>query len=300
MNMKANTVPDWHTQRRGYIGASDSPMMLGHSPWGGPLTLWMSKTQADYQSPETDDQKIGKALEPVILEWWGRNVGDDVFAATPHLTHPDEPRMGCNLDAWGYLRLEDPNPVVVEAKTATWKDRDSLVAWRDGLAPPVGKWAAYWIQVQHQLEVVDCDRGFLAVLIDRGFYSVEIERDRAFGAHLRKAIGEWWARHIEGGEMPQGTAADGAALAMIPATEGKAVDLPHLAAVVEDLREVKTSAKALEKRQKALEAEIKSAMGDAEIATFGPDGPKRVTWKKVAREGRTVTYEPTSYRMFRS
>ncbi len=69
---------DWLERRREYIGASDSAAMLGYSPWSGPLTLFMNKTEG-YQQATTAAMRIGTALEPVILDMWAEETGGDLY-----------------------------------------------------------------------------------------------------------------------------------------------------------------------------------------------------------------------------
>lgn len=288
---------EWHAARREFIGASDAAAMLGLHPWSGPLSLYMSKTEPSFREPTNDQMRIGDALEPVILGWWAREVGEGIDRELATLVHRDERRMAANLDAWGLLEGER---IVVEAKKADWRSRESFEAWRDGLAQPTGKWAAYWIQVQQQLEVTGCERGHLAVLIGDSFDHVEIPRNRAFGAALRRQIGAWWKRHVEGGELPEASTLDGRALNAIPAHEGEEVDLSEYRETVLRLRAIKDALKALKKERDELETRLKNALGNAERGTFGDEDIKPVTWKTTHRKGYTRVVEPKTTRTFRS
>ncbi len=204
--------------------------------------------------------------------------------------------MACNLDSFGSL---DGVDLVVEAKSAHWRDKQTLEDWTAGLARPTGKWASYWVQVQHQLEVTGCDVGHLAVLIDRDFTNVVIMRDGEFGRFLRRAIGTWWHTHIDGKVLPDAVVVDAPALSRIRATEGKEIDLTELGEVVTWLRELKAKHKDSAKEIKALESLVKSAMGDAEVGNLG-DGIKPVTWKSYERKASTRHIEATTYRTFRA
>ena len=292
--------PEWLDARREYIGASDSAAMLGLAPrdWGGPRAVYESKigTRADFASNVVMD--IGHAMEPITVREWGRTHDAAIVSEARTIIHASEPRMGANLDSWA--TMPDGERVVVEAKHADWKSRDHVVAMAAGEVQPAGKWLAYYIQVQHQLEVTACERGFLAVCIYPGFYSIEITRDRELGAHLRETIGAFWRHHVDPRIPPPAGLGDTEILKAVPATPKKTIDLSHMAGIITELRATKAELKEVENRKRALENTIKGAMDDAERATFG-DGVKGCSWSTVNKAATRAKARPAStYRSFRS
>jgi len=56
-NLRQNST-DWHDWRRGGLGSSDAPVVMGNSPWMTPRKLWSIKT---HRIDEADPDNIATA-----------------------------------------------------------------------------------------------------------------------------------------------------------------------------------------------------------------------------------------------
>mgnify|MGYP000308297088 CR=1 FL=1 len=56
MSMTTEARADWKLWRRGGLGASDLPAILGISPWASPFSVWADKCGL---LPDEDDEDVG-------------------------------------------------------------------------------------------------------------------------------------------------------------------------------------------------------------------------------------------------
>lgn len=198
---------EWLRARR--IGSSDVATILGVGPsdedeprksvWDTWLRL-RGEARPDRRSREADR---GVALEPRVLAAYARATGRDVRPTPPHTLY--------TRDEWASATPDALDPVgVVEAKT----DRNW---WRWGPEATIERWSPeaeahvrrdYYLQVVHQMFVLDAPAGHLAVLLPgRDPFLPElriyrIERDRELETRLAARLSAWWRRHIVDGRPP--------------------------------------------------------------------------------------------------
>ena len=67
-------TPEWHAHRRGLRNASETPAVLGISPWVTPYQLWLIKTGRVEQAVNTAMQR-GTALEPAARHAYEIDTG---------------------------------------------------------------------------------------------------------------------------------------------------------------------------------------------------------------------------------
>lgn len=135
--MKQNTQ-EWLDFRKGKIGASDAPIIMGVSPYKTPYQLWEEKMGMSSQEVHAGMQH-GIEMEPVALN----ELEDVVFCRLQPkvVIHPKHLWMIASLDA---INVEQK--IVAEIKNPCQEDHD--IAKR-GTVPE-----KYFPQVQHQLEIV--------------------------------------------------------------------------------------------------------------------------------------------------
>ena len=166
----------WLAWRRGGIGASDAPVIMGVSPWMDLDTLWLDKTGRRADGTSTPAMRRGQQLEPVARARYTAVTG--VRVAPVCLEHPAHDWMRGSLDG-----LSDDGGVVLEIKCPG--ARDHAVA-RAGAVP-----AKYVPQLQHLLAVAraplchywsfrDGEGVLIEVAPDPGYIAGLIERERRF------------------------------------------------------------------------------------------------------------------------
>ena len=127
---------EWHKWRSEGIGASDSPVVMGVSPYKTRFQLWQEKT-----GEETNDQgnwatRRGNELEPRARAQYELEMNQDMPPA--FMEHPHFPFIRASLDGYG-------NNTVLEIKCPGKEDHALAV---EGKVPE-----KYYPQLQHQLLV---------------------------------------------------------------------------------------------------------------------------------------------------
>lgn len=270
---------DWVEGRKQYVGASDVAKVLGLHPRGGPLSVYLAKTEGEPGLPESAMASVRRGIrrEPLILadasDALSVELGAEVpVVAHPYvLRHPDVEALACNLD--GVALLPDRSAVVEAKWQGSWARRgwESFVA--DG-APPEGSFLeCHFVQVQAQLAVTGLDHGYLAGDCDANFYLIRVERDEALIGIITEQIGAFWEKHVSKRVPPPADARDADAIRKVyrESVVGKSVDLTPLAADVELLRELRTKKREIEVEMKEIRAQLLATMTDCELGTL-PDG----------------------------
>ena len=147
--------------RTKFIGASDSPVILGYSKWKTIEELWNEKTGMLIPEDISDKPEIirGNEWEPLILDIFRlENKELEVSGPTFH-KHPEFNYLCATLDG---SVVENGSVVApVEVKTANGF-RKTQSGWTDTTVPD-----AYLIQLMHQMLVTNTDHGYIVV---RFFY----------------------------------------------------------------------------------------------------------------------------------
>jgi putative phage-type endonuclease len=269
--MEIQRVTGWHEWRARGVGASEVAGVLGISPWASPYSVWQAKVGGGDSgtSGNVEAMRWGQLLEQAILTECERRLGFSVYGQQTWCTHREHEWALCTVDAF-YSDGTDHDPHgVIEVKTT------SDPRWYD--VPD-----HYAVQVQWQLEVTDMQHAWLACLHNGRRLSLwSVDRDRELGADLLAVVGDFWARHVLGGEPPpvDGTTATTAAIARrFATTEPELVaDLSALAPQIDRLRELRELGKAVDSERVEIENAVKEALGPAEAGDV--DGQRAVTWK---------------------
>lgn len=175
--------PLWLEARRGGIGGSDCPVVLGvNRKWSSPYRVWQEKTGRVGEQPASEAMIRGNWLEPHIRERFANERGLDVRPVGV-AEHVDEPWLMCTLDGATV-------DAAVEIKSV---DAPAVrQQWREGVDPVA------WTQLQHQLMVTGLPSGWLvAYLIDEGLIvRGPIEPDLELHERMRETFAQWWAGHV--------------------------------------------------------------------------------------------------------
>lgn len=279
------TDTDWLTWRRQGIGASDVPALLGLSNFDSPWSLWARKTGLLPDSEETQRQRIGHLMEPVLAQMFHEHTGLYVAGEQTWCSHRGHQWARATIDGLvmdGASRDHVDDALgVVEFKT------DGSFGWSDGVP------ARVLSQVQWQLFVTDLPRAWVGVMHANWRFAVhEVERDEDDIAFMLERAQAFWERHILAGEPPPVDASDATASAIAAVwpehRPGEIVEFEG--AAWRDLIEHRTILKQVIKdRQEELdeiENRLKAAMQDAEIAVL--DGVPVLTYRAQERTGIDV------------
>jgi putative phage-type endonuclease len=267
----------WLRARRTGIGASEIAAILGESRWGDAGTVYARKVALP-DDAEGEWLEWGLRLEPVILEAYSsaRYAGRYATRDGRLLRSREHPWALCTLDAWTALDGMLDALIPLELKTDRWGRE-----WDDG--PPV----EYLWQLQHQMLVTGAARASIAVLVGGSQLAwCDVAREETMIARIIRAGERFW-RQVEAREMPE--TRDHAALGAVfaEADRGRVVELEGVEWAARDAKRCEAAAVAstATAEKSAIDAEIKRAMGRAEVARL--DDGTEYTWQ-ARRDGVRV------------
>jgi len=166
----------WHAHRRGLRNASETPAVLGISPWVTPYQLWLLKT-GRAEPTVNAAMRNGTALEPLARHAYEVETG--------HVMQPLVLQDGLYSASLDGMTLE--GDLIVEIKVP-FRGRESSL-WQAVEAGEVP--AHYGAQIQHQLMVSGATSAHLWVFDgERGLLRT-IERDLAVMEAIRAAWDEF-------------------------------------------------------------------------------------------------------------
>lgn len=274
--------PEWRQWRRDGIGGSDAPVIVGVSPYRGPLELWMEKVGESVPEPDPVTARrflIGHLLEGPLLDLFESDHGVRVERG-PLFERIDRPFLRASLDG-AILREDGTVETVVEAKWSNagrWED--------DGEQDPEVP-EDVLVQVQHQIYVTGAERAMVLGLIRGVPREVQIDPDpemidlilsmeRRFWPLVRDRVrpGPGW---VDGRESTRRAIQSAYPVEREPMGEAPE-DVAALVRELLDLRAIIRSAdrKAEAVREAELENAIRFLVGDRE----GFEGPGfRVTYR---------------------
>lgn len=228
LSVKPNTA-EWLKERKLYIGASDAPAILGLTPnWRSARDVAKDK-MTDFEPVMEEENKFfkrGHVLEPLVKYMYMEKTGYELVDA-PMYKHDTYSWMSATPDAW---INGDGFEALLECKTANRYTRHDWVDVHDEdgdeyFVVPL----KYWVQVQHQMAVINQDKVYVAVMFagedlfdmlvqmlesgeDLGrvyklakdvveFEVIEVGRDEEFITKLIKIESEFWSS-VESGVLP--------------------------------------------------------------------------------------------------
>ena len=277
---KALPREDWLAVRKGGIGSSDAAAAVGLNPYKSLLELWLEKTGRDGSLPKLDphDEESpaywGNILEPIVATHYTKRSGNRVRRINAVLQHPDPamPWMLANIDR-EVIGAADVQ--ILECKTA---GITGARLWKEGVPEYVQ------LQVMHQLAVTGKQAADVAVLLGGQHLEIHrIERNERMIARLIELERTFWEYVVSDTPPPAdgSDSADQALRCLYPEDVGKTVDFSHnpaLSVAYVELKAVRQSIAAQEKRESQLKQTLQQAMGNASKATFASG---QITWKKA-------------------
>lgn len=267
------TPEDWLKLRTQDVTSTESAALFGMSPYATEFELWHRKKSGDVGEPfDSERMKWGRRLQDSIAR--GIAEENDLVAEpiTDYMRH-DGSRMGASFDWHGRMVAVDqssPAMIISQYGLLEIKNVDSLVyarKWSETEAP-----AHIEIQLQHQLEVIGYEWGWIVALVG-GNRAVILKRNRNrdVGAAIRKKIDAFWAS-IEANTPPAPDfTRDAETIARLygfaePGKVLEARDHVRLNELAKEYAQFSAQAKMAEEARKAVKAEMLTLIGDAEKA----------------------------------
>lgn len=184
--IECSSEAEWLSVRRSGVGASESPCLLGLSPYTNAFALYQEKLGL-LEREQNSAMRWGQLVEPAVAELAREALGVERLVDMGRHTlirSVSNPLMLATLD-----RLCPPIPGrtgwgAVELKHTSLRERMHN--------PPVH----YQAQVQHQLAVSGLQWGVLAIACVGECEIYYIERNDKVIAMLDKAVRDFWA-HVE-------------------------------------------------------------------------------------------------------
>lgn len=291
-------TPEWHAYRQGRITATDCSAILGAQSFKSPIEIWSRITGRAMPDREaTAIMQWGNRTEGMHAAWFAEETNLMVAPWGGIEQHPDIPWLCSSPD----YRLIDTargnlDPGALELKAPSQWNRDD---WGEDGVP-----LAYQIQLQIQYATSGARWGHASALVQPEIVHAPVPRSERFiDASLNK-LNDWYEKHVVRDTPPPATAETAERQAKFLRDMGAAKEFRgaiQLSAMAiqahEDLVELKAEAKALESKQKLLEARI---LGEMQNATYGVlDGGSCYRFRKAernyrAQEARTI--EITEFR----
>jgi predicted phage-related endonuclease len=244
--------------REASLGSSDAPIVAGVSPYKSPLELYyqLHGDLPRYTDEESQAQRIGSKLEPMIAELAAEDLGYKIRRC-PTRRHPKYPFMVANLDFEIVGGMKGPGVLEVKNRGAS-KPFDQLP---DDIM----------LQVVQQLAVTNREWGIVAVLFGFGnLRTYEVTRDKELEEYLIELEARFMVR-VEKGEPPDHTWTPetvGILKKLYPTDSGKTVELPTQALTyIGQFRQAKSDLDLAEEHKAEAEGWLKERMADATTAT---------------------------------
>lgn len=172
----------WLEWRRGGIGSSDAPIIMGVSPWKTKYQLWEEKVFGFDNQEETPSMSRGKELEEVARREFEKLIGVGVFPR--NVEHRDVSWMRASLDG-----IDLDGKIMVEIKCPNKSDH--LLAVNKKVP------AKYMPQCQHQLMVTGLDHMFYFSFDGKNGEIVEVKRDSDYLEILWKEEHKFWELKVQ-------------------------------------------------------------------------------------------------------
>ena len=180
---------EWLENRSKTIGGSDASAILGMNNYSSPYTVWADKLGKLPPKEDSEAMRIGRDLEAYVAQRFTEKTGKKVRRENNILINPEYPFAHANVD-----RMIVGEDAGLECKTTSSLN---LTKFKNGEFPDT-----YYAQCVHYMMVTGCKKWYLAVLVlGRGFFEFELERDEEEIAALAKSEEEFW-KYVESKTPP--------------------------------------------------------------------------------------------------
>ena len=249
----------WLAWRKQGVSATDSPVILGKSPYMTAYGLWEQKTGL-VQPPDLSrnpNVQRGNRLEPVIRGWMEQYFGDVLLPVCGEWD--SDPLFRASFDGVTSTGLP------VELKAPSDKTFEEVKRDQHQSTP----YKLYFYQVQHQLLVSDAEYGWLVFFLEGEVpIAFKIERDQSVIDEMIKKGREFWAMVQGNGEPELDPERD--FFKPVTADQEKTwlVAAAQYRKASRSVKQIEGEAKQLKAEMKAAEQIMTSIMGEYQKADF--------------------------------
>lgn len=272
------------------VGSSEIAMLVMKedgsplSPYGGPHTLWRRKLGMDGPKSVTGSMHVGNVYEKATAQDWAKTNGYKLKKA-PTVQMPDRPVVVDSVDFLAFESGDDGAAGCVEVKVANMMKNH---LW----GKPGTDEVPLEFAVQGQWHCGAHKSPWCAFPRFDGFQRTDyyLDADTAIFEGLVAIAEKFWQDFVLTGNEPTADAFDDTSKWLARRFAGNVQEkmLQADAAMIDkllELRELAIFAADYEKRLKALENEIKQAIGDSEGIII-PDTKQKVTFKSRVGKSR--------------
>lgn len=179
--------------RSKHIGSSDISAILGISPFKTALQLYEEKlgiSEPEYNPEKEIRLKRGTRFEPLIIDQYAEEYGDEIVARNDRYTHPTYPFMAAEIDA--EERYMDEETINLEIKSVSaWSSRSFGEQGTDDVPD------YYAAQVTYGMLCSGRKQAKLVALIGTDDLRVyDIPYDEDLGNYLEQEAVNFWNNHI--------------------------------------------------------------------------------------------------------
>jgi len=185
---------EWHAARAQGLGGTDISAVAGLNPWRTPFDVYCEKRGLTERQPENEAMKMGKRLEPVVLDLYEEATG---YQTEPGLftVHPSLPWACGTPDA---LTLAPEGPLV-EIKTAGARQASR---WGEPGTDQIPD--HYLLQVQWYLTLTKRQAADIAVLLGgQEFRLYHLAHNQALEDRLLEIGEKFWKENVLAGNPPE-------------------------------------------------------------------------------------------------
>jgi putative phage-type endonuclease len=275
-----------HEARAERLGGSDCAAALGLSRWKTSLQLYLEKRgELATDRGESDEQWFGKAIEPIVRQWYAERTKRTVRLPVGSLIHPVHQWMVAHLDGYS---VGSGDTRGYEGKSAV-----SSVGW--GLENTDQIPVDAFMQCQHYMVVTGLTVFDVVCLVGRRFKPYEVRADEELHELIISGEREFMDRVKSGNPPPldyHHRTALGLVRRIYPGTNGEIIKADEQAVKWRIAMEAAADVERAAKREKdAARAALLHLMGEAALLEFS-DGRsfRRMEVNKAAYRVEAQTY----------
>lgn len=255
---------EWLEKRRNYITGTDAAALVGMAKYTNLFKVWLDKKGLAEPVEENQAMKMGKMLEPTILQLYQDANPDHKLVYVDGyelITNESFPRLGASLDGW-----DETEKCPVDSKNIGFVTDE----WGDAGSDKIPD--HYRVQLHVQMAVTGATHAKLAVLFHgQDFRIYVIDRDEDLLKRINDNAEKFWTENVIGDVQPE-VCGDSESTNYIKEKykkdDGKAIEpTKEILENVVKYVALKNKIGALEEECEMYANRIKAAMGDAAVVT---------------------------------
>lgn len=197
----------WLAARRGGIGASEVPAILGLDNYRSGLDVWAEKRgMLVGQRTDSPQATVGRFAESMIAHLYEHQT-DEFIVPVPAARHSELSILSASADRMRTTELSSPDDTERWLYPIEIKNRGGFPrGWGEAGTNEVPDEIA--VQVIVQMACYNMEEARVAALLSGNDFRIyTIVRDRELEDSIVSRVADWWARHIVNGEEPPLTGA---------------------------------------------------------------------------------------------